>query len=503
MPTGLNLQILLPKKKAPNGGLSSTNTFRPGQERLGIPQYRDHLNDLFATRTAGDSRTLMSDLSKFDPDVSASFFAYQSIAGSASFTIKAFDLQGQLDPNGIRLAQQILDAITTTNDYTLGFSPKPSLKQLNDDMRFWTLLRGSPGAELILNKQFVPDQLRLIDMASIIWTEKLPGVYKPLQRPTGQAVEINLDIPTFFMARFHQNPTDIYAYSPFVATINTIAARVQVINELYRITQVIGYPRMDVSVLEEVLLKSAPPLLRADPEKLRGFIDNQINLVRSSFGALKSEDALVHTDAVKVSMVNDKAPATSLPIANVIDIFNEQNQAALKTMPAVIGKSEATGQVASTEARLFAMNCDALNKVIGDIWSQVLTLACRLAGFQGKISFDFEPVEMRPKLELEPQKTMKQSRMEQALSRGYISDDEFHLECFGRARPDSAPVLAGTNFLAPAPAAGVDASNVSPNGDPLGRGMTTPGSKSAKSNTVNKPPKAPAAKTPPKQGASQ
>jgi hypothetical protein len=496
-----NLQILLPKKKAKAGGMTATPTYKPNQEVLTLPRYRDHLQDLFNTRAANDSRTLMSDLSRHDSDVSAAFFAYQSIAGSAGMVMKAYDLQGQLSPEGIKTAHQILERVTTVTDYTLGYSAKASLKQLNDDMRYWTLLRGSPGAELVLNKKFEPDSLRLIDLASIEWREKQAGVYKPIQKPAGSNLEINLDIPTFFTARFHQNPTDIYTYSPFVAAINTIAARQQVINELYRITQVVGYPRMDISVLEEVLLKSAPPLLRADHQKTREFIDQQIAQITSTYQNLSADQPLIHTDAVKVEMVNDSRPATSLPISNVIDILSEQNMAALKTMPAVIGKGAGNGQVASVEARLFALNCDALNKTLADIWSQALTLAARLAGFQGRIEFEFQPVELRPILELEPQFTMKQSRWEQALSRGYVSDEEFHINVFGRPKPDSAPELSGTGFMEPAQGASVDAEGVSPNGDPLGRGLAPPGgSKAARSKSVSKPNQA---QTPSKEGAGK
>lgn len=478
------LQILLPKKKAKAGGQGATATFNPTQEVLSLPRYRDHLDDLFTTRTVNDSRSLISDLARHDSDMSASFFAYQSISGSADWVIKAYDLDGQLSGEGIALANQILTQLTTVTDYTLGFSRKQSFDELNDDMRYWTLLRGSPGAELVLNKRLEPDSVRLVDMSTIEWREKKPGEYKPIQKPAGADVEINLDIPTFFVARFHQNPTDIYTYSTFVAAINTIAARQQVINELYRITQIIGYPRMDVTVLEEILLKSAPAILRSDAGKVREFVDQQMAQIRSAFQNLRADEALVHTDAVKVDMVNDQRPATSLPIQNVVDVLNEQNQAALKTMPAVVGKGGST-QTASVEARLFALNCDALNRVLGNIWSQTLSLAVRLAGFQGSIYFEFEPVELRPMLELEPQKTMKQSRFETALSRGYISDEEFHLAVFARPRPSDAPELSGTNFLTPQAGVSVDEEGITPNSDPLGRSMAPEGgTKQARSNTV-------------------
>jgi len=489
MATTTGLQIILPKKKAKAGGTASSPTFKQGQPVLSLPRYRDHLDDLFNTRTANDSRSLISTLSRHDSDVSASFFAYQSIAGSADWVIEAYDLNGEISPEGIRLAHQILDQLTTVNDYSVGFSSKQSFNELNDDMRFWTLLRGSPGVELVLNKQFVPDSVRMVDMATVTWNEQSPGVYKPVQKPAGSGAEINLDIPTFFVARFQQNPTDVYTYSPFVAAINTIAARTQVINDLYRITQVIGYPRIDVTVMEEVLLKSAPAILRSNSEKTREFIDTQMAAIQTAFLNLRADQPFVHTDAVEVGMVNDNKPATSLPISNVIDVLNEQQQAALKTMPAVVGKSS-NGQVASTEARLFALNCDALNRVIAGVWSQLLSLACRLAGFQGSVEFLFRPVELRPILELEPQLTMKQSRWEQMLSRGFVTDDEFHLAVLNRPRPDSAPELSGTNFMEPVAPASVDAEGITPNSDPLGRSLTPAGgTKQARSKAVTKPTK--------------
>lgn len=493
------IQLVLPKKKAKAGGTASTPTYRAGQPVLSLPRYRNHLEDIYTQRSGNDSRSLITELSRHDSDMSASFFAYQSIAGSADYVVKAYDLNGELAPDGIRLANQIIEKMTTVTDYSLGFTNKQVLSELNDDMRYWTLLRGSPGAELILNKQFEPDSLRLIDIATITWNEASSGVYKPIQKPAGSNVEINLDVPTFFVARFHQNPTDVYTYSPFVAAINTIAYRTQVINDLYRISQVVGYPRMDIKVLEEVLLKSAPAILRADAQKTRDFIDAQVGQIVSAFNNVRPDQPFIHTDSVEVSMVNDSKPATSLPIQNVMDVFTEQNQAALKTMPAVVGKGS-NGQVASTEARLFAMNCDALNRVVAGVWSQVLSLACRLAGFQGSIEFMFEPVELRPQLELEPQKTMKFSRMEQALSRGYITDDEFHLAIFARPRPDGAPELSGTGFMEPVNVASVDASGQSPNGDALGRGMAPEGgtkvakSKSVKSGSGQQAVKSPAKK---------
>jgi hypothetical protein len=291
-------------------------------------------------------------------------------------------------------------------------------------------------------------------------------------------------VPTFFTARFNQNPSDIYSYSPFVAAINTIATRIQVINELYRITQVVGYPRMDVTVLEEVLLKSAPPLLRTDAKATRQFIDNQMAQIRATFQNMRADETLVHTDAVEVDMVNDSRPGD-------VAADPERDRHPRRTEPR--RAEDHAGSHRQIEQRSGRLNrgpplrlelrrpepcgCGCLESGADP---------CRPPRrLPGPRRVRVRAVELRPVLELEPQKTMKQSRLEQALSRGYITDDEFHIDVFGRPRPATAPELSGTNFAQPQPAASVDPSQQSPNGDSLGRGMAPEGgTKQAKSNTV-------------------
>jgi len=482
MALGNPLTILLPKGKQQKGGRASTPTYVPKQPILRAPLYRQHLTDIYSSRQSGDSRTLLNDLVNHDPDVSAAVHSYLTIAGSAKLDIYAYGPDRQIDVEGIGLAQSLLEQITTTNDYTLGYSNKPTLDALSTNCRYMALLRGTIGAELVLDKTYTPFELRLIDTSTLIWKETAPGVYLPAQKPAGSNVEIDLNVPTFFTSNYHQNPTDMYTYSPFVAAINAIAARQEVINELYRIMRVVGYPRMDVSILEEVLAANAPSTTRSDPAKLRAHVETEVGNIASAMANIRSDQAFVHSSSVEAKIINDKNPGAGMEIQQIIDVLDAQNQSALKVMPAVVGKSD-TGGTAGTEARLFAMSADALNRGVANLYTQVLTLATRLAGYQGRVEARFRPVELRPTLELEPHFTMKAARLKQDLSLGLITDVEYHMEMYGRPPAAGAEELSGTNFLVPdAGAAGVDVSSVSPNQDTNGRSLTSPGGKSAKSN---------------------
>jgi hypothetical protein len=475
------IKLILPKGKI-KGGRSYTPTFRPSNSLLTAPQYRNHLDQLFDSRLTSDSRDLLNAAVNSDPDVSAAVHAYLTIASSAELIIYGYDANGVLDPQGIALGRQILEQITVVSDYSVGFSNKPLLDGLCQDLRYYMLLRGMNSAELVFDKTMIPSELRLVDPASIVWNEKQPGVYSPVQKPKGGGVQIDLNIPSFFVSRFHQNPTDVYTFSPFVSAINTIAARQEVINELYRIMRVVGYPRLDFQVMEEVLIQNAPATIRQDQVKMREFVDNEITKIKTQLASIRSDAALVHSSAVTAKVINDKNPGAGMAVADVISVLDSQNQAALKVMPAVVGKADG-GQVAGTEARLFALGADSLNRSICGVLTQALTLAGRLAGYQGRIVAQFNPVELRPVLELEPQKVMKSARLKQDLSAGLITDLEYHMEMYGRPPPEGAPQLSGTNFLAPnAAGANVDVSSISPNQDSHGRSLAPEGGKSAKSN---------------------
>jgi hypothetical protein len=478
------LRVIFPKVRGNDVGTSSTSTFNPSGvgQALAAPNYREHTVDLFTSRLQNDSRLLLRDLFQHDPDMSAAVNSFLTVADTP-MKIIVRDFNDVISRDGHKLLTQLLYGMKTRLDYTKGFEIRRSIYSYVSDMRYMLLLRGALGVELVLGKTMLPRELRNVDMADVDWYEDKLGQYKPVQSPANSNEEIDLDIPTFFTSWFRRDPTRIYAYSPFVSAVNSIAARQQVINDLYRIMQYTGYPRLHVSVVEEVLMKNMPASIKGDVEKQSQWLNTRLGEISTTVATMRPDQAFIHWDSIEPGMINDTKPGLALNIDSIINTLNAQNQAALKVMATVIGRGDKNGMVSSTETRIFALNAEQLNEPIAEILTQIFTMLVRLHGFDGYVDVEFERVELRPELELEPQKVMKQSRLLDALSYGLITDDEFHLEMFGRIRPDEAPELSGTNFRTPVQV-GVDAEEVTPNADPLGRSLSSKSSKSAKSNTV-------------------
>lgn len=443
------LAVVLPKKRANPKGVGSTPTYNAQNpdQLLTVPNYREHTTDIFNSRASDDSRTLLQNLFKHDPDVSASVNAYLTVASSAEPWWVVKDPQGQLDSQGQDQVNLIIQSLFTKYDYSLGFQLKPDMASFFNELRYMLLLRGGIGTELILDKTMVPTELRHIDLSTVQWRETESGKLKPVQLPAGSSDEINLDIPTFFVNFLKRDPTGVYSYSPFVSAINTIAARQQIVNDLYRIMRKTGYPRMHIEVVEEVLRKNAPPVARQDEAEMNTWMQARLQEIATNVATLSVDQAFVHTDAVQPSMMNERSPGVAVDITPMIEMFNDQNQAALKTMATIIGRGDKGVNTASVESRIFSMHADALNMPISQFMSEVLTLALRMAGSQSRVEFGFDKVELRPDLELEPQRTMKQNRLLMLLSEGLISDNDFHWEMFGQPKPANIQELSGTKFF--------------------------------------------------------
>lgn len=475
------LTLILPKKLPPEG-TSVTTTYNETSPNvvLSAPSYREHQDDIFTSRYSLDSRALIQQMLKSDPDMSAALNAFLTVANTEPvFLVRSADGKS-IDRAGQEILIQILVAMTVRSDYSQGFQMPKSLITLSESCRYMVLMRGGLAGELVLNREFFPSEVRLVDLATLQWVEPKPGAYYPQQKSvTGKF--ISLDIPTFFTAWFRRDPTGIYSHSPFLSAINTIAARQQVINDLYRIMKVTGYPRMEATVLEEVLVKNMPPEISQDPAKKRVYITNIIGSIASQLSSLRPDQAFVHTDSIKTGIINEKVAGVTLDIGPVIATLNAQNQAGLKTMATIIGRGESGVNTASVEARIFSLSAQALNEPLADLYSQLFTLALRMQGSQSYVECYFNPVEMRSDTELETQKLVKGQRLRQELSDGLISDEEYHLWMYNRLPPPGTPVLSGTGFNTEK--ATVDSTNISPNRSSIDSASVSPeGNKPARDN---------------------
>lgn len=477
--------ILLPTN-ANTGGRALTPSYDPQQsdQAIGAPETDMHLRDLMNERASTEDDELIATLMQYDPDVGAAVGAFLTLSNTTMRYI-AKTPEGEIDSDAIDKISQLMTQISYPVDYAVGFSSDRLLKTRNQALRYMLLKRGSVAVEMILDDMFGVSDVRNIDTKTLEWYEKQPGFLTPVQKIDSD--EVDLNIPTFFYASHRQDPNSPYSKSMFISVINTVYARGQIVNDLYNIMQITGYPRMDIKVLEDTITKHLPDDMKRDPKKRDEYVNNQIASITRRFSQVRADQPIVHTDSVELDTLNSPNGSVGIDIRPVIEVLNAQNQAALRSVATVLGRGESGVNTASVEAQIFSMQAAEINEPLSSIWSNLLTFALRLSGSTSYVEVYFDIPEMRPPNELEPAMVQRQSRLRKDLSDGLITDDEYHWQMYNRPRPSSAPLLSGTGFESEKADSSADTTTNTPQKDQPNsrqRAQTKSSDKSANSKAV-------------------
>jgi hypothetical protein len=410
-------------------------------------------------RASGDIPTVVINAQKYDSDFSQAIW---SVTRFASTPIKLMFMndKGEFDAEKTRQLKTLLDNIWLTS------VSEPDINELADNIIMELFMQGGIGIELILDQYKLPTRTVTVASKELQWRKK-NGIFVPFQTAMGK--EISLDIPTFFFVNTDKRPGQAVADSPLLSAVQAVTFKQTVIADIQRVIKRAGYPRHKVTILEDVLRKNAPADVRMDHVKLSKWLVEQKKSIAEGLSKLNPEDAIVIFDSVEIEYLSTQGSMT-VDFGPIIKVLDSQLTSALKVLPSILGKATGGGSqnIASVEAMTFINTLTFLQERCDKILSQVYTLTARLLGMKGSVIVKHEAINLRPELELEPQKLAKQNRILQLQSFGHITDSEAALELGIMHLPVNE--LSGTGFLGDGP--DIDIDNISPNSDPLGRSIT-------------------------------
>lgn len=405
--------------------------------------------DITTYRSSSDTRTLIRDFAAANPDLAATKSGYLRVGIPERYTVVGRDLDGAINPEATKLAQEILRRITFLGDASLGYNPVTDLQSLSESLGMELVYYGSAGLELALDKYMAPTWVTPVSVTKIQWYEEDGGVY-PVQVLGGE--ERKLDIPTFFYVSIDQDLLTPYSAPYFEAAVQAVIADSQFLNQLREAMQRSLNPRLVATIIEDKFKKSLPPDVLNDGEKYAAAAQALISAIGSQLSNLTPSDALATFDTVEYSVLGTEGidKVTNM-LQTVQQLLESKVAAGAKTMPSVMGR-DAGSSTATTSAMLFLKNADVVRRKLNVLYSRMLTQAVRLMGQDCFIEFTYAELDLRPSSELEAYKSMKQSRWKELLSLGFVTDEEFGLEMTGNLPPDGHKPLSGTLFAAGAQA---------------------------------------------------
>jgi hypothetical protein len=417
-----------------------------GDLKLSATDRRTANLDLLTLRNGTSTKSTIRDLAAVSPDLSASVWAYQRMVVTRNFSAVARNMDGTINVPATELAQQLLSRFNFLTDYNDGFSGVSSIHSVAESLALELRLYGACSMELVLDKARVPNRLQPISTTQIEFFEDNTGYVYPVQKANGE--EINLDTPAFFYEALDQDLLTAYSNAPMEAALQAVLADTEFTNDVRRVIKRALHPRLDVTINSELFRKNAPIDVIGDPEKMRAYQENFIRDVESTVNGLEPDDALVHFDSVEFDYLNNGNVTLNKEYETLQGMVNAKTATGTKAPPAVLGHGATSQNIASTETLLFMRYCEGVQNKINSILSRAMTLGVRLLGQDCYVQFAFDRIDLRPDAELEAFRSMKQSRVLEQLSIGFISDEEAAIELTGRLPAAGAPKLSGTFFKA-------------------------------------------------------
>ena len=406
-----------------------------------------------------DIYSIIDELHRYDPDAANALWAMLRFA-ETPLSIIYKDEKGEFDADKTREFNTALKA------KWLFSVREPSPEEISSMIIRELFLHGGIGIEIVLDKFKLPLNYVFVHNKDINWKWK-NSTFIPYQTKTGGG-EVNLDIPTFFFQTLDRQISQATGESPLLTAIQAIDFKRQVIIDIQRVVKRVGYPRIKVTVLEDVMRKHAPADMKSDPKKLATWLKEQKTALATDLKSIKPEDAIVLYDSVDMEYLKNNV-TSSLDFRPLIEILDGQVVSALKSLPSILGKTKGSSQnTASMEAMVYLNTPTYLQRRSEKLLSQIFTMTARLMGYNGFVECKHQAINLRPELELEPQKLAKQSRILQLQSFGHITDSEAAILLGVDHLPKEE--LYGTLFLTGGPS--VDTENISPNTDPTGRSIT-------------------------------
>lgn len=444
---GSKLPVVPPPKvgKAQVSFPGYVKSVKPSTAALKKNDLRLANTDLLETyRLGATTDAVIRDLTQVSPDLSTAVSSFLRVGIPEFYTAMAYNPDGSFNVEATALALQILARMDLLPDYTTGFAQVSTIRSLSESLGKELIQGGGCSLEVVLDKSRLPSRFQPIPVSSIEFYEDGKGL-KPAQVLSGTRVD--LDQPTFIYTSVDQSLLTAYANSPIESAIQPVLASMTFLNDLRRVCARHVYPRYDLQIDEEKLRARIPPAIAVDADKLAAYLNNVVVSVENIINTLGVEDALVHFDFLSVSYIDGGSNDVPSTFSTVKEIYDSKVATGAKALPSILGHSSASQNVASTETMLFMMTANGLVRLkLQEVFSKAMTLAVRLFGLDVTVKFQFAPIDLRPASELEAFSAMKQSRILEQLSLGFITDEEACLMLTGQLPPAGYEPKMGTMF---------------------------------------------------------
>lgn len=462
------------KIAAKDGGLVPAPYIKKTNGPISDSSTNNTNTDLTTLRSTGSTqKDVIKALIQNSPDASFAAYSKSRFAITDSYTVLAYTIDGAIDVNGTIAAISLANRLDKLRTYYDKYSKPSDFRSLSERAMVQLQYYGSFGGQLVLEGGGIPSRIEIFSTRNMKFEEK-GGREVPYIEQNG--TKFYLDSPLVVIEDLDQDVETPYSISPYNSATQPLIADHEFVNDLRRAFSKASLPRPVIKILSEKFIEALPPDVRFDPKKLAAAQGDYVNRIREEMNGLKPEDCLVYFDTMLVEHLTAGNNSSADSVAEHKGLLDAKVSSGLHTLPAMIGRGT-TSTAASTEAMAYLRAVEGEQEKLNHMFSALLTVGTRLLGHDVFVDFYYSDPELRPKSELESFRTMKQSRLLELLSDGFISDEEASILLTGNLPTGNFTPMSGTKFFS----GPIDVENPYSNTSVTGKGLNE-----TKSNKNNK-----------------
>jgi len=378
---------------------------------------------------------LMDRLIDAHPDVSYALWNFIRLGNSGyTYTVKKLG-SGKEYPQGKKDIDELFQRLKTPN--MVGFERSKGIEKLIDQLILTGITRGAVVGELVLTSDMNDVAfIAPVDPATVEFKVE-GGRYIPYQ----DQGKIELDVPTFIYEGIDEKVDDPYGRSPFTSALSVILFQLQILNDIKTVVHNQGYPRLDVKVVEEVLLKRMPIAVRNNEAKKEVWLKARLREIIAMYNSLNPDDVFVHYDSVEIGEAGGKGSSVIDP-QKLTQAIDSLIQSGLKTLSTILGRrgTGSTESFAKIEIKLYLAGVAGIQRYISSFMEKALTMFLNIKGKQGIVEFKFKPIELRSSLEQEQFRSNLINNVISMYKMGWIDHTEASRIVTGHDPTEAAPL---------------------------------------------------------------
>jgi hypothetical protein len=379
--------------------------------------------------SAADLLDLLTDLS---PDVSKALWDFLRFM-NPGWEVKCYRQNGKTPD---KQAQTVVDSFFDTLKGLYG-----SVDVILGRANFTAFLRGGYFFELILDRAGrTPLDVATPDPRWLHFEkqrdEDRGEVFRPFQWQNGKKVYLERDTIRYLPVdpapgKPHGRPL---AHPSLFTTLFTLG----LLHDLRRVISQQGYPRLDLSIDLDVLLKIMPAEYRTDPGAMAVWLDETVSQIRTTYEALEPDDAYIHASHITVNRPVGTVDSDSLgEVKEVIALLERQAVRALKTMPLLMAIPEGMSEAnANRQYEVFAAGIKSLQHLHESAWEHMLSLVLQAQGRQARVEVRFAELRAAEMLRDAQTEALKIKNAAAKYQAGWLSQQEACSEVTGKETPD-------------------------------------------------------------------